>query len=394
MKKIVIVGAGIGGLTPEARSAIESADVLIGAPRLAEQCRLPGKTLTIAYAPQDVAQAVKETDANSIAILVSGDPGFYSAAQGIREALSDHSPKTIPGIGSVSAFFAELGLPWQDAALASLHGRSADVAGIVRRNRLSFFLLGDKNKFALDLEAADLSHVKLFVGEDLGLPSQKAYEAKVFELKELKVSALSVVAVENDHFEKRIQFGIPDRLFKRLDLVPMTKSEVRAVAMSKLWLKEDSKCLDVGSGTGSVAVEMGLACKKGSVCAIEKNPKALELARENLRAFHLGNVKLVLAEAPDAITFADSAFIGGTGGNLERIAARILELNPKARIVAAAISPETVSSALKTFESAKLEAEITQISIAKSKPIGSIHMMQAQNPVSLICAGGEPWDGC
>ena len=57
-----------------------------------------------------------------------------------------------------------------------------------------------------------------------------------------------------------------DEWFIRGD-VPMTKSEVRAVSLSKLELDENSVLLDIGAGTGSVSVEAALVWKVRGVWA-------------------------------------------------------------------------------------------------------------------------------
>ena len=44
--------------------------------------------------------------------------------------------------------------------------------------------------------------------------------------------------------------------------VPMTKEEVRALSLCKLGLTEDAVVYDVGSGTGSIAVECA-TCSPG-----------------------------------------------------------------------------------------------------------------------------------
>ena len=48
--------------------------------------------------------------------------------------------------------------------------------------------------------------------------------------------------------------GVPDEAFVR-GKVPMTKEEIRCIALSKLRLGETSVAYDIGAGTGSVAVE-------------------------------------------------------------------------------------------------------------------------------------------
>ena len=64
--------------------------------------------------------------------------------------------------------------------------------------------------------------------------------------------------------------------------VPMTKSEVRAVSLSKLELTPESVLADIGAGTGSVSVEAALSWRVKSVWAIEKNREAVELLRQNI----------------------------------------------------------------------------------------------------------------
>lgn len=86
----------------------------------------------------------------------------------------------------------------------------------------------------------------------------------------------------------------------------MTKETIRRLSIEKLYIGNHSVCYDIGAGTGSVSVEMGLAirrsCNEGSVYAIEREPEALELIRANVQKFH-GNwedIHIVEGEAPEA----------------------------------------------------------------------------------------------
>lgn len=55
--------------------------------------------------------------------------------------------------------------------------------------------------------------------------------------------------------------------------VPMTKEEVRALSLCKLGLTEDAVVYDVGSGTGSIAVECAKCSPGIRVYAIEQKPQ-------------------------------------------------------------------------------------------------------------------------
>mgnify|MGYP002580620120 CR=1 FL=1 len=101
--------------------------------------------------------------------------------------------------------------------------------------------------------------------------------------------------------------------------VPMTKEEIRHISICKLCLQADSVLYDVGSGTGSIAVEAAALSEDLNVYAIEQKENAVALIRKNAEQFGLENIHIVHAKAPegmDELPAPTHAFIGGSGGNL------------------------------------------------------------------------------
>lgn len=81
--------------------------------------------------------------------------------------------------------------------------------------------------------------------------------------------------------------------------VPMTKAEVRAASIDLLNLDDTSKkLLDVGAGTGSVGLQVACNFPEIQVTAIERNPDAVDLIKQNQAKFGLENVTVVEAYAP------------------------------------------------------------------------------------------------
>jgi cobalt-precorrin-6B (C15)-methyltransferase len=184
--------------------------------------------------------------------------------------------------------------------------------------------------------------------------------------------------------------GIPDELFERVEDVPITKEEVRAVQISKARLKSGMVVYDIGCGSGSISVEAALQVEEsGSVHAIDFDAKAVELTKKNIAKFNLenilvsfGNAKEIINSLPDA----DAIFIGGTGGDTKEIV-ELCEnkLKSGGRIVIGIILIETLYSVLKTIENLKFTStDITQITIGKSRKTSTGTMMLSRNPVSVI----------
>jgi precorrin-6Y C5,15-methyltransferase (decarboxylating) len=394
MKQVAIVGTGMGPntLTAQALRAIEQADALIGAPRLIAQFEKLGKPSFAQYAPQAVAGIVNGHEYERLCVLVSGDTGFFSAANGLRIALKDHIVEWVPGISSLSYFFSKIMRPWQDAKVISCHGKSANIVDTVRRNRITFTLTGG-NSAALAEELTDYGFGELAasIGENLGFPDEQIRTMPISQVSAAKIDGLAVLMVENPGYDKRSLSGIPDEKFVR-GSVPMTKAETRAVTISKLALPPNAVCCDIGAGTGAVTVEMALAAYEGHIYAVDKNEEAIRLVQANCRAFHIGNVKTVLGQAPEALKEMpplDAAFIGGSAGSLTEIFDALLLNNQSVRIVVNAVALETVHQAMQAFAKRNIEPDVVQISAARANPVGNLHMLQANSPVFILSGGGD-----
>ena len=168
----------------------------------------------------------------------------------------------------------------------------------------------------------------------------------------------------------------------------MTKSEVRAVCLSKLQLTRESICWDIGAGTGSVAIEMALQCDSGQVYAVECKQSALELLMENQARFGVENLRIVSGKAPEAcedLPVPSHVFIGGSSGTIREILALARQKNPAVRIVATAIAMETIAELTRCIkEFVWSEKEIVTLNVSKDREVGNYHLMTAQNPITIF----------
>lgn len=386
-------------VTAEVMEAVLSSDMIIGAPRMAGEFSDTGIPYEPQYQPEAVGKIVDSSSGRTFTLLVSGDTGFYSGAKGLLQRFSseDYDVEVLPGISSMSYFFAKAGIPWQDAVHISCHGRSCNVVEYVRRNKYTFLLTGNNiQNIGKTLCQAGFGNITVKYGENLGMEGQNIGQITARELMDMVVSPLTVLLLINPEPDASVPSGIPDSSFIR-GKIPMTKAPVRSVIMSRLALKPGDNFIDIGAGTGSVTVEGALACWKGKVCAIERNPEGAALIRKNCSKFHIGNVEIIEGSAPEELeqfdhpekkAIPDAAFIGGSAGKMEAIVERLLEINPNMRIVISAIVLESVASAMDALSSKALDPEVIQISAASSMKAGKLHMMKAENPIFIISGGG------
>lgn len=399
--KVTLAGMGPGGmewLLPEAGKALERADLVIGSERLLQA--LPsglGAERYVSVRPEETGRRLAQGGWDNAVVLFSGDSGFYSGASGLLEVLKgtdslrslSNEVEVIPGISSLQLFASRLRASWQDWSLLSAHGRSCDLMKALSLGKPVFLLTGGGKAAAAVLRQlcdAGLGCLLVTVGEALTYPEERIRRGTAQEMAEQEFAALNVMLIEPDpsrmpHLRTP---GIPDHEWIR-GRVPMTKQEVRAVILAKLSVCPRDILWDIGSGTGSVAVEMALCARE--VWAVEKNPEACSLIRQNQERFCAWNLQIAEGEAPEALRslpVPDAVFVGGSGGKLEEILDEITLIAPRARILISAIALETVSCALRWMQRHGKSPEVCQIAVSNTQAAGNLHLLKANNPVFLI----------
>ena len=407
---ITLAGVGMGSqasLTKEVEQAIKDADIILGAKRMIDiyEPRLEKKPYFMAG---DIIPYLKKLQGNdtfyedkNVVILFSGDSGFYSGCQSLYRSLRvetesgalDADISIMPGISSIAYLAACTGESYQDAEICSIHGRKqANLADIIRHNSKTFMLMSgvnDVNSLGQLLLDAGLNQCIVIAGYELSYETQEIMALTPIECVKLKKAGLYTCLIKNPNAgDRRLTHGKADSEFIR-DKVPMTKEEVREVSICKLRLTDKSLVYDIGSGTGSIAMEMAGLSPDLKVYAIERKPEAVALIKKNKEKFKLDNIEVIEAEAPeglDELPKPTHVFIGGSGGNLNEILNTLYSMNDSMRIVITAVSLETIAQIKDILSAYPIANEdIVELQVNRSKVIGKYHMMQAENPV-WICS--------
>ncbi|XRG81093.1 precorrin-6y C5,15-methyltransferase (decarboxylating) subunit CbiE [Rossellomorea sp. GAMAL-10_SWC] len=391
-----MIGIGDEGkvsLLPMYEKWINESELLIGGKRqLSFFSEFAGEKMAIEGGLNSLVEQL-QSETRNVVILASGDPLFY----GIGSYLSSKIDLDIyPYISSIQLAFARMKERWQDAYFTSVHGRS--IKGLAQRvdGKKTVAILTDTenspNKIAQYLLSFGMTEYEAFVGENLGSDKERCRWFTLAEMKDEEFSPLNVVILKKKGESPHWPIGIDDSEFlqRKPDKGLITKKEIRTLSISVLRLKEDSTVWDIGTCTGSVAIEAAKIAREGQVFAIEKNEGDLENCKQNLAKFRV-DASLVHGKAPEGLeTFPDpdAVFIGGTAGGMEDILDICCSrLKACGRIVLNAVTIENLSEAMLVFKERGYETNITLAQISRSKPILNLTRFDALNPIYII----EAW---
>ena len=368
----------------EARVAIEAAPLVVGAPRhLRTLTPIGARTLPIDGPLADVLDAL-ERERGGVCVLASGDPGFFGIVRVLAERFGPDRLDVHPAPSSVSLAFARLGLPWDDAAVISAHGRPLAEAArrAVRHAKAAVLVAPDAPPEALGRELCALGppHRRAAVCTRLGEPDERVDVLTVEELAAGSFDPMSVVVLlDGDGVAEAptLEWGRSEERFAARDGL-VTKAEVRAVVLGKLALPPAGVVWDVGAGSGSVAIEIAALAPGVRVMAVERGGEDVRRIEANASA-HGVTVDVVHGEAPgalDALPEPDRAFVGG--GGIAVLDAVLARLRPDGRVVATFAALDRAAAAYQRL------GNLAEVSIARGRPLAGGVRLQAENPVFVV----------
>ncbi len=392
MKLIGIGDNGQESLLPQYMQWIENCEVLVGGERVLDFFpNFTGEKVVIKGGLSTLVERLA-AETRSTVILASGDPLFYGIGGYLAKKLAI---EVYPYMSSVQLAFSKMGESWQDAYVASIHGRP--MKGLAQRidGKKKVALLTDAennpNALARYLKHFGMTEYRAFVAENLQGNEEKYGWYSLDELETAEFSTLNVVILQQTSAPKRYSLGIDDEEFsqRKPDKGLITKKEIRVLSLQAMQLQKDSIIWDVGTCTGSMAIEAGKLSPEGQIFAVEKNAPDLENCMQNQQKFRV-DMTAIHSKAPNGLENfpdPDAIFIGGTGGEmveLLQLCCSRLKLN--GRIVLNAATIENLYKAVEAFKACGFAVDILQAQLARSKPILDMTRFVPLNPIYIISA--------
>lgn len=383
---------GAAGLLPQYLEWIEECEVLVGGERHLNFFPSFKKEKKVVKGGLSSLITELQKEKRNVVILASGDPLFFGLGSVLAKKLSI---EIYPYTSSVQLAFSKMQESWQDAFIVSLHGRS--IKGLAQKidGRKKIAILTDEinspQMIAKYLKRFGMTEYDAFVAENLQGQYERYQHMTLNEMETTTFSTLNVVILKQHYVVERSSIGIPDDAFiqRKPDKGLITKREIRILSLQELEIKEKSIVWDIGTCTGSVAIEAAKIAREGEVYAIEKNEHDLKNCLDN-QLKHRTDFVAVLGKAPDRLNeFPDpnAIFIGGNGGKLEELLSIcISRLRPNGRLVMNIATIENLAEAMHYLKALGCEVSVTQVQISRSKPILNLTRFEPLNPIFIVSA--------
>jgi len=183
--------------------------------------------------------------------------------------------------------------------------------------------------------------------------------------------------------------GISDELFERLPGIPLSKREVRLLIICALRLRTNSLVWDIGAGTGTIPIELGLLCPQSTIVAVERDEEVASLIRRNCERFEVKNIVVYEGNAPDCLNQLppqpDRICIEG-GRPMKAILQETWHsLASGGRLVATANSLETLYTISETFAQLQVRnMEVVQGGVNRLETRGIHQTFAAVDPTFIL----------
>lgn len=411
MPLIEVIGLGAdgpAGLRPELVERIRHADFLAGGERQLRFFRSTSATHFVLK--NNLEELLNELEARALeqrcVVLGSGDPLFYGIGTYLAERLGSARLRIEPAVSSMQLAFARAGVPWQDAALASIHGRDLRTTLLPLLGRRIIGLFTDDGDSPALVARFFLQHglveYEAFVGENLGAEQERVSRfADLARLAEHCFAPLNYLLLRSTRNpedsalverKRRLSPGIPDDAFAHPKDGPqmMTRQEVRSVLLGKLGPAEPGDTIwDIGAGLGTVSVELAVLWPAIEVVAVECDPERAVFVRKNREQFGAYNMRVVEGTAPAALATEierpRTVFIGGSGAQLPAVLDVVAErLLPGGRLLANFVTLEHLALMLQWLRERDWPFDVTEIHVARRDCLAGLTGLKSDRGVFLV----------
>ncbi|KUN18998.1 precorrin-6Y C5,15-methyltransferase [Streptomyces antibioticus] len=396
---ITVFGTGTGAPVPA--DVLAGARLVVGGRRHLASAPVPADAEQVVLGPLAPALDTIERHLKAespVVVLASGDPGFFGIVRALAERFGSELLDVRPGVSSVAAAFARLGLTWDDAVVVSAHGRELRTAVNVCRARPKVAVLTGPGSGPAELGTALRADARvLVVASALGSAEERVERVTPAEAaaRDWGTSVSVVLCLD----ETRL-LGAAARTVAGSDAGPgrwaldedefthrdsmITKFEVRALALARLGPRLGDHVWDIGAGSGSVAVE----CARfgAAVTAVEKTRDGVERVRANAVA-HGVDVRAVHGAAPTVLSDLDdpdAVFVGGGGRELPAIVTACAR-RARRTVVVAMAALDRVPAVREAFTGAGFSCDGVLLQSSRLAPLpGDVTRLAATNPVFLL----------
>jgi precorrin-6Y C5,15-methyltransferase (decarboxylating) len=385
---LTIVGIGedgLSGLGEAARAALAAAEVVTGAARhlgllagLSAECR----SWPVPF--ESGLAALLALRGRQVVMLASGDPFWFGAGSVVTRALDcwEWTAHPVPSTFALAA--SRLGWPVEATRCLGLHAAPLSrLRPHLAPGQRALVLLREgaaAAELADYLAAEGFGASQLTVLEALGGPRERIRQAAAegFDLTDVAHPvAVGVLCAGEGRVLPRTS-GRGDDWFANDGQI--SKRPLRALALSALAPRPGEMLWDIGTGSGSIAIEWLLTHRDMRAVGFEVDRERAARARGNALALGVDHLRVVEGRAPEVLEnqpLPDAVFVGGGLGT--PLLERLCGLPAGTRLVAHAVTLE--SEALLARVHGEVGGTLLRIELAQAAPLGTRRGWKAHYPV-------------
>lgn len=375
---------GLDGLSVSARTLLDDATFIVGAPRHLKMLTADDARERLQWSKDlagDIEKLVSYRDTHKICVLATGDPLMHGIAVQLITRFGADQVHVYPSPSAFSLAAARMGWSLNDPMLSclSVHAKPFDVLNRFLHAGVRLLILsrdGDTpEQIAALLVERGFGNSAINILERIGGALEKRSDLTANQGVSGKIDNLNTVAVEcvPDAQAKAYSLapGLPDDAFDHDGTI--TKPEVRAVTLAALAPKPGETLWDIGAGNGTVAIEWLRVEPRSHAVAIERDRVRASRIRRNAQTLGVPELHVVEGEFPMAkdqsLPAADVVFIGGgiVGGD-DVLADALNVLKAGGRLVANAVTLEAQAKLIDAQQ--KYGGDLVRIGVAKSGAVG------------------------